>query len=160
MQADEQVVVFPVRLDVSFTSGAEQFFERAGVGRVDDELSRIGAGLRDDRGRLAPDQLGPAGAEASITAERQPAGGSVGLTVASFHRLNRQPVAHASTADRDRTEERGRIRAQFELQSQPMGVRLQGLARFVLEISRHADTLIVDWYDGLAEAHVGRMTSH
>ena len=82
----------------------------------DDELAGIGPALGNDRGGLAPDQLGPAGAEASVSAEGQLARRAVGLAVAPLHRLDRQPVADAPAADLDRPEQRREVLAHLNVQ--------------------------------------------
>ena len=89
---------------------AEHPLEGRGGGSADDELAGIGPAFRDDRGGLAPDQLGPAGAEAAVAAEGQLARAAVGLAVAALHRLDRQPVADAPAADLDRPEAAARGR--------------------------------------------------
>ena len=107
LEPDEQVVAecrWPRRGLLWSRSSSRP--EGEGIGRIDDELARIGPTFRDDGARLAPDELGAAGAETSKPAECQFAGRAVELGVAPFHRLDRQPVAHQAAADRDRPEER------------------------------------------------------
>src|SRR5262249_26266745 len=115
--------------------------ERRGMGGVEDERAGIGACLGNDGAGFAPDQFGPAGTEAPVSAERQLSRRSVGLAVASLHRLDRQAIPDAPGADCDRREEGGELVPEMKIQAQLPRVREQGFARFILEVSRHAGAL-------------------
>src|SRR5262249_61468816 len=83
---------------------------QAGAGVLrDEQLAGVGAALVNDRGRLAPDQLGAAGAEAGVAAEGQLAGPAVGGAVAPLHRLDAQGVAGAERADGYRLKKRAEV---------------------------------------------------
>src|SRR5262249_7808909 len=89
------------------------------------QLSRIGPAFLQDRGGLAPDQLGAAGAEAPIAAEGQLVRAAVEGAVAAFHRLDAQGVAGAQRADGHGAEQRGQVVAEAEVGPQPAALGLQ-----------------------------------
>ena len=118
LKSDEKVVGASVLLDMGLSGRVQQSGQGAGIRGVDDELTGIGTPLGYDRAGLAPDELGPAGAEPPVTAEGQLAGRAVGLGVAPFHRLDRQPVPDLPAPDRDRPKQRRKVRAQMKVERQ------------------------------------------
>ncbi len=135
LKADEQVVVLAVGLEMSLAGRAHQSSQRRDVGRIDQKLTGIGPAFGDDRAGLPPDQLGPAGAEAAVAAEGQLARRAIGLPVAAFHRLNRQPVANPAASDIQRLQKRREIGAQFHSQAKCSGRGEEILTRLVPEIA-------------------------
>lgn len=99
LQAYYQVVIAAARLAVGLPAYLQHLREIGGGAFVDQELTRIGPGLLDDGGRLGPDELGAAGAEAPIAAQRQFVGPAVERTIAALHRLNAQPIADDERTD-------------------------------------------------------------
>jgi hypothetical protein len=138
LQADQQIIIQANRLDVGLARHSEQPFECRGIDRIDHKLARIGPSFRYDCAGLAPDQLGPAGAEALETSKSELARRAVELAVAALHGLNRQPIPDESAADSDRLKKRRQIGAERNIQAQSLRVRCQGLACLVSEVSRHA----------------------
>ena len=138
LQTDKQIIVAGARLAMSRAGLAQQPLDGAGVGRTHQELTRVGPSLGDDGTRLAPDQLGPAGAEAAKAAERELARRAVERGIATFHWLDREPVADEATAHVDGAEKRREIVAQANIKTERMSVCKQSLACLVLEVARHA----------------------
>ena len=122
---------------MSRAAGLDQPGEGGQRRLADEQLPRIGAALFDDRGRFAPDQLGPAGAEAAVTADRQFVGRAVGGAVAALHRLHAEGVAGRQRPDRDRAKERGEVVGETEFEVKTVGLGFDVGDGLVFEIMGH-----------------------
>ena len=109
---------------------------------TDQQLPRIGPALFDDGGRLAPDQLGPAGAKAAVAADGQLVGRAVGSTVAAFHRLHTQGVADGQRADGGRAKERGEVVGEAEIEVKTVALGFEIGDGLVLEIVGHCEAIM------------------
>src|SRR5207253_25184 len=99
------------------------------------------AGFIEDGGRLAPDQLGAAAAEAAITAVGQFVGPAIEGAVAAFHRLHTESVAGAQRADGYGLKKRGEVVAEAEIELFPLGLGGQFLDGMELEEVCQGDAL-------------------
>ena len=77
-----------------------QLLERRQVLLRQQQLAGVGARVRIDRDRLAPEQLCAAAGKPAPPAERQLVGRAVERAVAPFHRMDREAVADRAAADR------------------------------------------------------------
>src|SRR5262249_38518197 len=107
--------------------------------RTDDELPRIRSRFGNYGAGLAPDDLGPAGAEAAVSTEGQLARRAVEVAVASFHGVDRQPIARSPPADRDRLKYRHEVRLEREPERRSLRGGEQGVAGLVLEEAGRSD---------------------
>src|SRR5262245_40786387 len=137
LQAHHETVRRTEGIAMSLPADAQHLFE-VGEGRLaDQELPGIGAGLVDDRRRLAPDELGAAGAEALVAAKGKLIGPAVEGAVAPFHRLHAQRVAHGEWAEADRTKKGREVFLEAKPQPQTLRFGANVVETVKLEVARH-----------------------
>src|SRR5262245_23748538 len=118
LQADEQIIVRTEGFTVGLTAFAQHPFQVGCRLVVEKQLPRVGPPLVEHRGRLAPDELGPAGAETAVTPKRQLIGPAVGRAVATLHGLDTEPVAGTQRADGHRLKQRPQVIAKAKVETE------------------------------------------
>src|SRR5205823_4373765 len=88
LQANDEIAIAANLVAMGLAALAEHLFQRRSGLVVDEQLARVGASLVEDGGCLAPDQLGAAAAEATITTKGEFIRPAVEGAVATFHRLH------------------------------------------------------------------------
>ncbi len=142
LKPDQQVAGLSPALGVRLPAKVHHLRQTRGVGLVDDELTGVGAPFGDDGGGLAPDQLGPALAEAPVAAEGQVARSAVEGAVAAFHRLDRHAVADGPVRDIRRFEQGGQVIGQADVQTASLGVPGEIGGHLVFEVAGQGVVLI------------------
>ena len=132
-----QVIIPAKRRTVRLPTDQEQLVQIAGVGIADKQLPGIGPTFLDDRGCLAPDQLGAAGAEAPVTPQRQLVRFAVLGPIAAFHRLETERIPGTQRSHLDRPKERAQVGAEAQIETETATLRLQVVEGVEFEITCH-----------------------
>ena len=112
---------------------------------MDDQLPAISPGLWHHCAGFAPNQLGPARAKPLETAEREFSRLAIRGGIATFHRLDCQPIADPAPMDMKRGPERIQGRVELQAEVQLGGGIADRLDRLEFEESRHQSGFRKAW---------------
>ena len=115
----------------------DKFRESTKMRLIGAKLSGVGSGFGNDRRGLSPDELCTPGSESFVASKRQFIGSPIGRAVATFHRLDREPIADGSPLNDDRLREWRKIGAEANVEASFLGIFRESLGGFVLEVARH-----------------------